>query len=45
MGVLERYYNQSAALARLDELLKQGKIVFIHRDKDDGILVWKVTWK
>lgn len=45
MGVLERYYSQTAALSRIDELLTQGKIVFIHRDKDDGAPVWKVTWK
>lgn len=45
MSMFERYYLQSLALERVDELLSQGKTVSIYRDKNDGQWVWKLEWK
>lgn len=44
MNVLERYYMQSTALARVQELVEAGRNVSIRRDQDDGKPVWKVEW-
>jgi len=45
MNTIERYYNQTAALMRVEELVKQDKSVWIWRDQLDGVPVWVVEFK